>query len=96
MIQFCWESIGETRSLGYHGYGRHNHLQFNVENGREQFRAEIEEIFRRNGIAFTLAEDGSIERLAPPVLREAMGSANFPHRRCRTRRATEQGNGQVS
>ena len=77
MIQFCWESIGETRSLGYHGYGRHNHLQFNVENGREQFRAEIEEIFRRNGIAFTLAEDGSIERLAPPVLREAMGSANF-------------------
>ena len=77
MIQFCWESIGEAKLLSYHDYGRHNHLRFNVDSGREQFRAEIEEIFRRNGIAFTFAEDGSIERLAPPVLREAMGSANF-------------------
>ena len=40
--------------------------------GREQFRADVEDIFRRNGIAYMLTEGGHIERLVPPVLQDAL------------------------
>lgn len=77
IIQFCWESIGEAHTVGYHDFGRHNHLRFKVDSGRERFRTEVNEIFRRNGIAFSLLDEGKIERLGPPVLMEALGSTEF-------------------
>ena len=72
MIEFCWASIGKPISRGYHDFGKHNHLTFDKDAGREQFRADVEDIFRRNGIAYMLTEGGHIERLVPPVLQDAL------------------------
>ena len=77
LIEFCWTCIGKPISQGYHSFGSHNHLRFDQEAGREKFRTEIETIFRRNGIAYQLTEEGRIERLAYPVLREAIANQHF-------------------
>ena len=77
MVEFCWASIGKPISRDYHDFGRHNHLRFDVEAGRECFRTEIETIFRRNGIAYVLTQDGRIERQVPPVFRGVLDEPEF-------------------
>ena len=77
LIEFCWTCIGKPISQGYHDYGRHNHLRFDQGAGRDQFCTEVETIFRRSGIAYELTREGSIERLAHPVLREAFTNQDF-------------------
>lgn len=77
IIQFCYAAVGKPRQLEYHGFHRHHHLGFDIELGREEFRDEINTIFGRNGLAFTLTADGRIRRLAPPLLREELGRAMF-------------------
>lgn len=72
LIEFCWRSVGKPRSIGHHSYFGHNHFAFDEEAGREEFREEIETIFRRNDIAYVLTEEGRIERLAPPVFQSAL------------------------
>ncbi len=69
MIQFCWKYIAKPIPFEYHSFGKHDHLHFNVEGGRQEFRAEIELIFRRNGIAFTLTDKGRVERFIPTEFR---------------------------
>ena len=77
MIEFCGRSIAMPIRKGYHDYFKHHHLDFNIEEGRNEFRADINRIFRCNGLAYELKEYGQIERLAPPVLREELVSAQF-------------------
>ena len=77
MIEFCWRCIGKPVQGSYHSFFSHHHLRFDVETGRDDFREAINRIFRRNGLAYELAERGRIERLAPPLLREELASAQF-------------------
>lgn len=50
---------------------------FDHKEGQSEFRQKIERIFSRNGLAYQLLESGSIERLAPPILREALQVTDF-------------------
>jgi hypothetical protein len=77
MIEFCYARVGKPLKRGHHRHFDHYHLNFDVEEGRAEFREAINEIFRRNGLAFDLDLDGSIQRLSPPVLREALAQASF-------------------
>ena len=80
IIEFCWMNVAEPSGIVSHPnlFYQHNHLLgFDVNAGKEQLRAEIETIFRRNGIAYRLTEQGSIERLLDPVQREALADQNF-------------------
>lgn len=77
LIGFCWKYIAKPELGSYHRSIDHYHLQFDVEEGREKFREEINEIFSRNDLAYELKEKGQIERLAPPVLRELLDSAQL-------------------
>lgn len=79
LTEFCWKHIAHAQPKpdGYHPFFGHDHLQFDVEKGQEKFREAINEIFSRNGLAYELKENGQIERLAPPVLREQLASAQF-------------------
>lgn len=76
-IEFCWRRIGKPIVVGYHDYGRHNHLRFDVQAGRDEFREEIEDILRRNGVAYTLNGEGRIERLLPPEIAAAVSRSEF-------------------
>ena len=77
MVQFCWNCIGKPIPVDYHEYGKHNHLRFDIEDGREQFCADVEDIFRRNGIAYKFTSHGRIERVAPRVLQDILTHADF-------------------
>lgn len=77
ILEFCWQCIGKPERQGYHNYFRHHHLIFDVDAGRQEFWEAVNRIFRRNGLAYELTAHGRIERLAPPVLREALGSVSF-------------------
>ena len=77
MIEFCWRCIGKPIRNGYHEHFKHHHLDFDIEIGQDEFQDDINRIFSRNGLAYELTEHGHIERLAPPVLREELASAQF-------------------
>ena len=77
LIEFCWNCIGKPIHGDYHRYGRHSHLHFDQDEGREELRSKVENIFRRNGIAYQLTEQGRIERLLDPVLHEALAIQTF-------------------
>jgi hypothetical protein len=77
VLEFCWRNVGKPLRRGYHDYFKHYHLDFDVEIGREKFRAVVNEIFRRNGLAYELTADGQVQRLAPAVLREALANTVF-------------------
>ena len=69
MLQFCWRAVGQPQDMGYHKYLMHSHMTFDVDSGRHQFRQDVERIFRRRGLAYTLTERGTIERLVPREFR---------------------------
>jgi AbiJ N-terminal domain 4 len=77
LVEFGHEKIAEPHRAGHHGFLDHYHLVFDQGEGRARFRAELNRIFERNGIAFELREDGRVERIAPEGLREALSQAMF-------------------
>lgn len=77
MIEFSWRCIGKPVRNGYHKFFSHHHLDFDIDAGRDEFRDDVNRIFRRNGLAYELDWSGCIERPAPPVLREELASAQF-------------------
>lgn len=77
LLIFCWWHIGEPAQESFHDIFNHFHLSHDFRVGRHEFGEDVNRIFARNGIAFTLTEEGKIERLAPTVLREELRSAQF-------------------
>ena len=53
----------------YHPYFDHYHLVFDRDEGQRQCQADIDEIFARNGIAFTIGDELRVRRLGPPEAR---------------------------
>lgn len=77
LIEFCWRCVGKPIRKKYHDFYAHHHLRFDVKSGRDKFREDINRIFRCNGIAYDLAEEGHIKRLVAPILREEIASSQF-------------------
>ena len=73
-VQFCYAHVSRPIQGSYHSYFKHYHLSFDAKRGRVEFRKGVNRIFARNGLAFELQEDGSVIRLAPPVLAESIRS----------------------
>ncbi|MCY4428209.1 MAG: hypothetical protein OXC05_14445 [Halieaceae bacterium] len=78
MIEFCWDYVGQPTRHSYHKYFDHHHLIFDEEAGKLEFQGDINQIFRRNDIAFELTEDGTVQRLLEPEF------AQIVHARYRT------------
>ena len=77
LIEFCWKSVGKPTKFSDHSFFRHHHLAFDEEAGREEFRNQVETIFRRNGIAYKLTEEGRIERLVPLAFQSILVDSDF-------------------
>ena len=81
VIDFVALKIEQPSSTIRHSWnGDHTHYYFGEDEltivsdgqltaGQQQFRDEIDQIFRRNGIAFTVGDDLRIHRLGPPEAR---------------------------
>lgn len=77
VIEFCWRKVSKSEQVFFHGYLKHHHLSFDDGVGRSEFREDINRIFRRNGVAFTLTEGGRIERIVSETLSNELRLANF-------------------
>ncbi|MEO2223210.1 AbiJ-NTD4 domain-containing protein [Priestia megaterium] len=67
-IEYCHSKIVDVveDENNYHGWFQHYHLIFpKTEVAKENFRAEVNRIFQRNGIVFYLDTDGMIKRHLP-------------------------------
>ena len=77
LIELCYTCVAKPIQGGYHKFFQHYHLSFDIETGQMEYRNRINRIFSRNGLVYELNEDGSIIRLAPPVLREELSNIIF-------------------
>jgi hypothetical protein len=77
LIEFCYQNIAKPELDETHEFLRHNHLNFNIEEGQKQFRNDINKILARNGIAYELKGNGRIERIASPALDKILMSHIF-------------------
>src|ERR1700730_9317911 len=77
LLEFCARNIGEPIEGGWHSFFGHHHLGHDAEAGRAAFRPELDRLFRRNGVAFEMDENGLMHRLAPEGLREALIIGRF-------------------
>ena len=76
MIEFCWECVRKPINAHWHESHKHYILEFD-EAGQDEFCNRVNRIFRRNGLAYKLTEQGRFEHVGTPVLREELASAQF-------------------
>lgn len=76
-IEFCYRNIAKPIERNYHDYYKHHHLEFDEIEGKNAFRNDINRIFSRGGLAYELDNEGKIQRLIDPVLRESFTLAVF-------------------
>lgn len=72
VAEFAGKHIAEPSERLNIRLHQHEHLSFEAYSrhvGREKFRADVELIFARNGLAFTIGEDMRIHRLGPAEAR---------------------------
>ncbi len=77
LVEFCYRHVAKPTSYSFHRFFNHSHLSFDREAGQEEFRARVNQIFARNGLAYELQAHGHVIRFAPPVLHESLRSTTF-------------------
>ena len=75
LLEFCWRAVGRPTELRYHSFFNHSHLRFDVPAGQSEFRATINRIFSRTGMAYELTNEGVIERLIPDHISSVVHAA---------------------
>lgn len=91
LLEFCHRAVGEPvrenikttissviwEPLMDNSINYHYRLNFDSEKGKTVFREDVNRVFSRNGISYELESNGSIVRLAPPILQENLSSSTF-------------------
>lgn len=67
-IEFVHASVARPIQGKHHEFFSHYHLTFDQNAGQADFRATINRMFARNGLAYEMLSDGRIVRVLPPVL----------------------------
>ena len=61
-----------------HDFYGHSHVfTFDDRIGQVEFISDINRILERNGLVFFLTNQGTVERISPPILQEALSDAVF-------------------
>lgn len=76
-VELVANSIGEPIERSYHEFPRHRHLAFDRQAGLARFVTDINRLLARGGIAFQMDGAGTVRRLGPPLLRDALAEAVF-------------------
>lgn len=66
--EFVYASVAKPIPGKHHDFFNHHHFTFDQQSGQEEFRATVNRIFARNGVAFEMLSNGRIVRVLPPVL----------------------------
>ena len=77
LLEFCASAVAKPVKLGYHSFMGHHHLDFDRDAGLHDFVSHVNLLFRRNGVAFELSNEGDARRLGASGLREELREAEF-------------------
>ena len=77
LIEFIHKKVAKPIPNGRHDFYRHQHLTFNKIEGQTAFREQINKIFQRNGLAYSLENTGKITRTLDPILGTAVTKTSF-------------------
>jgi len=77
LLEFCYEHVAVPIPGSHHPFFDHQHLNFDRDRGREEFRQKTERILARNGLIYEMREDGTIARIAAPIMRESLLNNSF-------------------
>ncbi|MFP5231340.1 MAG: hypothetical protein ACLGQX_01795, partial [Acidobacteriota bacterium] len=50
LLEFTYEHVAFPSSTGLHSYFQHHHYRYDRDAGRQQFAADVNRLFERNGI----------------------------------------------
>jgi hypothetical protein len=76
LIEYAYEHVALPIEGSFHSYMQHTHYSYDKEKGRVKFAEDINRIFERNGLSFTL-NDGEVERFAAGPIQEELAEAVF-------------------
>lgn len=76
LVEFAHAHVAQARPQagGWHGFFKHDHLEFDIQAGQQSFLEEINMLFRRHKLAFRLDPHGRVERLGSPA-QQVMGAS---------------------
>lgn len=77
LLEFVAANVGQPIQGSFHSYFGHHHLDHERDAGLAQWRADLNRLFARNGVAFEMDEAGLMHRRAPEGLREALAVGRF-------------------
>lgn len=77
LIEFIHKKVAKPIPNSYHEFYRHHHLAFDKKEGQADFRKQINEIFQRNGLAYSLENTGKITRILDPILGPTVTNTSF-------------------
>ena len=64
-LEFVARHVAKPNKYERHDFFKHHHLSFNRQVGLNKFIEDINRIFSRNGLAYFLTDEGSVERRLP-------------------------------
>jgi hypothetical protein len=76
-VEFVHKAAAQAVPGKYHDYFSHHHLSFDQQAGQDEFRASVNRIFARNGVAYEMLADGRIVRVLPLVLGDELKRTEF-------------------
>lgn len=62
LVEFCHRHVSKPTQGTFHLYFQHHHLSFDRDAGQADFRARLNRLFARNGLAYELVMDGKLPR----------------------------------
>ncbi len=72
LLDFVGQRVAFPVEESWHDFFHHHELSFDVQEGQDAFRADVDEIFARRGIAYQIDPDMIVHRLGPPEARETI------------------------
>lgn len=76
-VEFVYKAAAKPVLGKYHDYFSHHHLSFDLQAGQDEFRASVNRIFARNGVAYEMLAEGRIVRVLPLVLGDELKRTAF-------------------
>lgn len=76
-VEFVYAAVAKPVVGKYHDFFSHHHLTFDQQVGQDEFRATVNRLLARNGLAYDMLSNGRIVRVLPGVIGDELKRTTF-------------------